>query len=80
LATRARLVLACSEGLTNSAVAARERVTRPTVGRWQQRFIDGRCAGMLHEPKPGAPRQITDAKVEQALTTTLETLPVDATH
>ena len=35
---------------------------------------------MLHEPKPGAPRQITDAKVEQALTTTLETLPVDATH
>lgn len=80
LATRARTVLACGEGLTNSAVAARERVTRPTVGRWRQRFVDGRCAGLLDEPKPGAPRQITDAMVENALTTTLEPLPFDAPH
>jgi len=80
LATRARLVLACADGLTNSAVAVRERVTRPTVGRWRQRFVDRRCAGLLDEPKPGAPRQITDAMVEHALTTTLETMPVDATH
>jgi len=80
LATRARIVLACGDGLTNSAVATRERVTRPTVGRWRQRFVDRRCAGLLDEPKPGAPRQITDAMVEHALTTTLETTPVDATH
>ena len=55
-------------------------MTRPTVGRWRQRFVDRRCAGLLDEPKPGAPRQITDAMVEQALTTTLETTPVDATQ
>ena len=80
LATRARIVLGCAAGLTNGAVADRERVTRPTVGRWRQRFVDGRCAGLLDEPKPGAPRQITDTMVEHALTTTLETTPVDATH
>jgi transposase len=80
LATRARIVLACADGLMNSAVADRERVTRPTVGRWRQRFVDGRCAGLLDEPKPGAPRQITNAVVEHALTTTLERTPVDATH
>ena len=80
LAQRARIVLACADGLTNSAVAIRERVTRPTVGRWRQRFVEARCAGLLDEPKPGAPRQITDAMVEHALTTTLETTPVDATH
>jgi transposase len=80
LATRARIVLACAEGLTNSAVADAEGVTRPTVGRWRQRFVDRRSAGLLDEPKPGAPRQITDAMVEHALTTTLETTPADATH
>jgi transposase len=80
LATRARIVLACAEGLTNSAVAEAEGASRPTVGRWRQRFVEGRCAGLLDEPKPGAPRQITDAMVEHALTTTLETTPADATH
>ncbi len=80
LATRARIVLACAEGVTNSTVADRERVTRPTVGRWRQRFVDGRCTGLLDEPKPGAPRQITNAMLEHALTTTLESMPVDATQ
>lgn len=80
LAQRARIVLACADGLTNSAVAIGERVTRPTVGRWRQRFVDARCAGLLDEPKPGAPRTITDAMIEDALTMTLETTPVDATH
>ena len=80
LAQRARIVLACAGGLTNSAVAVRERVTRLTVGRWRQRFVDARCAGLLDEPKPGAPRTITDAMIEDALTTTLETTPVDATQ
>jgi len=40
LATRARIVLACGEGLTDGAVAARERLTHSTVGRWRQRFVD----------------------------------------
>jgi transposase len=80
LATRARLVLACADGLTNSAVATQERVTRPTVGRWRQRFVERRCAGLLDEPKPGAPRQITDDMVERALVLTLESTPPDATH
>lgn len=80
LAMRARVVLACAEGHTNSAVADAEGVTRPTVGRWRQRFVDQRCDGLLDEPKPGAPRRITDAMVERALTRTLETTPADATH
>ncbi|MFV1502456.1 helix-turn-helix domain-containing protein [Mycobacterium kansasii] len=35
LALRARIVLACAEGLSNTEVAARERVSRPTVGKWR---------------------------------------------
>ncbi|MGV7262042.1 helix-turn-helix domain-containing protein [Mycobacterium kansasii] len=28
-------MLACAEGLSNTEVAARERVSRPTVGKWR---------------------------------------------
>jgi transposase len=35
---------------------------------------------LLDEPRPGAPRTITDAQVERVLTQTLEATPPDATH
>lgn len=80
LAQRARIVLRCAEGHSNSEVAGIERVSRPTVGRWRLRFLAERCDGLLDEPKPGAPRRITDTDVERVITTTLETTPRDATH
>jgi transposase len=36
--------------------------------------------GLLDEPRPGAPRKISDAMVEKAVTLTLEATPKDATH
>ncbi|MDR7469992.1 MAG: helix-turn-helix domain-containing protein, partial [Armatimonadota bacterium] len=80
LALRARIVLACAAGKTNSAVAASFRVSRPTVGKWRARFLARRLDGLLDEPRPGAPRRITDADVERVLTLTLEATPPDATH
>ena len=50
------------------------------VGRWRQRFVTKRVDGLLDEPRPGAPRKITDADVERVLRLTLETTPRDATH
>ena len=41
LALRARMVLGCAAGLSNKAVAARERVTAQTVGKWRRRFVEG---------------------------------------
>ena len=80
LATRARIVLACAEGLENKAVAARLRVCSATVGTWRRRFVERRLEGLADEPRPGAPRKITDADVERVVTRTLETKPKDATH
>jgi putative transposase len=39
LSERARIVLACATGESNSAVARRFGVTRPTVGKWRARFV-----------------------------------------
>jgi len=80
LATRARIILACAEGLDNKAVAARLRVDTSTVGKWRRRFLDARLDGLADEPRPGAPRTITDELVERVITKTLEEKPKAATH
>lgn len=79
-ALRARIVLGCEEGLSNSAVAKRVRVTAATVCKWRERFRLRRLEGLLDEPRPGAPRSITDAQVEQVVTQTLESIPSNSTH
>ena len=80
LALRARIVLRCAEGMTNTAVARQVQVRSQTVGKWRQRFVDRRLDGLLDEPRPGTPRKVSDADVERALTMTLESTPKDATH
>lgn len=80
LALRARIVLSCAEGAHDGRVAERLGVTRQTVGRWRRRFIERGVEGLLDEPRPGAPRQITDAAIERVVTLTLESKPKDATH
>jgi transposase len=80
LALRARVILACADGGDNTEVAGRLGMNRGTVGRWRSRFIQLGVDGLLDEPRPGAPRTISDAMVEKAVTLTLETTPKDATH
>ena len=50
LALRSRIVLGCAEGLSNKEVAARERVTQPTVGKWRGRFVEARWTGWWTTP------------------------------
>ena len=80
LAQRARVVLSCAAGHSNGEVAREQGVTRQMVGRWRQRFLARGVNGLLDEPRPGAPRKISDADVERVLSLTLETKPEDATH
>src|SRR5205807_1144383 len=80
LASRARIILSCAEGGNNKDVANRLGMSRLTIGRWRSRFIRSGVNGLLDEPRPGAPRKISDAAVEKAVTLTLESTPRDATH
>jgi transposase len=80
IAMRARIVLACGEGLSNSAAASKVHVTGATVCKWRERFRVNRLEGLLDEPRPGAPRSISDARVETVVTKTLESMPANGTH
>ena len=80
IAMRARIVLGCDEGLRNGAVAKKLHITGATVCKWRERFRVNRLEGLLDEPRPGAPRSITDAQVEQVVTKTLESMPENSTH
>jgi transposase len=78
LALRARIVLHCRRGRSNREVARRLGVTVQTVCKWRQRFVAGRSAGLLDQPRSGAPRSISDALVEAVLAKTLHEHPPDA--
>lgn len=80
LARRARTVLACAQGKSNAAVATEVGWGSHTVGKWRARFIARRLDGLLDEPRPGAPRRLSDAQVERVITLTLESTPAEATH
>ena len=80
LAQRSRIVLVCANGADNVTVAEKLGVNQATVGKWRRRFLERRLDGLVDEPRPGAPRTITDDDVEAVIVRTLEDKPTDATH
>src|SRR5262249_61903261 len=68
LAQRARIVLACSDrNALNTTIAEQLHVTPQTVGKWRSRFRAKRLDGLLDEPRPGAPRQISADRIAAVL-------------
>ena len=63
LVQRARIVLACAQGLTNCAVAQRLAVSPSAVGKWRRRFVERGVQGLHDELRPGRPRTYEDDKV-----------------
>jgi hypothetical protein len=62
LARRAQMILQMADGETNSAVARRYRVSRPTVTMWRTRFRERGMAGLHNELKPGRPRSTSEER------------------
>jgi transposase len=80
VARRARIILACADDRETTGIARRLHVSATTVCKWRTRFLQDRLDGLFDEPRPGTPRRITDAQVEQVVIRTLETTPRGATH
>ena len=78
LVQRARMVLACAEGLTNAAVAARLGASPSAVGKWRRRFLERGVEGLHDELRPGRPRTYDDEKVASMINRALQEKPDNA--
>src|SRR5881396_671156 len=67
LAARAAAILASADGVSNKDVASRCAMTKQTVGKWRARFRGDRLQGLYDDPRPGAPRRITDEQVARVI-------------
>ncbi|MFI5800957.1 helix-turn-helix domain-containing protein [Streptomyces sp. NPDC051677] len=74
-ALRARIVLACEEEPTNTAVARRLGVSRGMVGTWRARFLAERLDGLDEHPHPGRPPTVDDDTVAHVIVRTLTPPP-----
>lgn len=80
LALRSKIVLLSADGKNIKSVAAELCVSRSTASKWRRRFLGQGVEGLLDEPRPGAPRTISDEDVERVITTTLESMPDNASR
>jgi transposase len=80
LARRARVILGSAQGLANHLVAKQARCSLGMVNKWRSRFLKKRLEGLYDEPRPGAPRKVSDAEVEKVVIQTLESTPRGQTH
>jgi transposase len=72
LAQRARIVLLAADGVSNTAIADRVGVSRPTVIGWRERYAASGIAGLTDQPRSGRPRSIDHAAI---ITATLQPPP-----
>jgi len=66
LAQRARIVLLAADGESNTAIAARVGVSRPTVLNWRGRYAEEGIAGLVDDPRSGRPRVIDHRRIVSA--------------
>ena len=63
LAQRARIVLLAADGESNTAIAAKVGVSRPTVIDWRNRYAAHGISGLDDDPRSGRPRTIDHGKI-----------------
>jgi putative transposase len=80
LVRRARIILMAAQGTTNCEIAKTLGVTRQTVCKWRQRFLQRRLPALHDELRPGRPRSVGDEQVAMLIRRTLNTKPRDGTH
>ena len=80
LALRARIILLCATGKPNTTVARELGADPGIVGKWRERFVNARLAGLTDSPRPNVHRKLQDEQVEEVVRRTLESMPKGATH
>jgi transposase len=63
LAQRARIVLLAADGVSNTEIAERVGVSRPTVIGWRDRYATSGSRGLVDEQRSGRPRTVDRAEI-----------------
>src|SRR3954465_3454732 len=63
LAQRARIVLLAADGVSNTEIAERVGVSRPTVIAWRTRYDRSGVEGLVDEQRSGRPRTLDRPKI-----------------
>lgn len=66
LAQRARILLLAADGLSNTEIADKVGVSRPTVLTWRQRYAEHGLAGLDDRARPGRRPQVSTTEVLEA--------------
>jgi hypothetical protein len=69
LAQRARIVLLAADGISNTEIADRVGVSRPTVIGWRDRYVSSGVRGLEDERRSGRPRTVDRANILAATLT-----------
>jgi transposase len=80
LVRRAQMILRMAAGESNSEVARRFRLSRPTVTMWRTRYRERGIAGLHNELKPGRPRTTDEERIATLINTALKARPKAKTH
>jgi len=83
LASRARIVLLSGRGLGTSAIEREARISKPTVWRWQEAYMEGGVKRLLKDkgkgPRAGKKRVDDEIRL-QIVAKTVQQKPKNATH
>jgi transposase len=72
LVQRAKLLLLAAEGITNTEIAERLGISRPTVIAWRKRYTREKLRGGLADrPRRGRPQTVRRARRAEILAATL---------
>jgi len=80
LALRARIILACGAGETVEEIATSIGTSTKAVYKWRNRFKESGLNGLSDLPRSGQPKKLTEQKIKDVLTLTVERIPHEATH
>src|ERR671929_456894 len=78
---RSRIVLLSADGIGTMEIQRRTGKAKPTIWRWQQRFMESGVDGLLHDAtRPGRKPPLAPATVERIVEMTLAGPSGEATH
>ena len=78
---RARIVLLSADGVGTMAIQRQTGKGKPTIWRWQARFMAEGVDGLLHDAmRPAGKPPLSPATIERVVEMTLAEPPGEATH